>query len=318
MIFYTNTDNLEEKLDKMDTDCISLYIYDKEKDMDISSIIYRNIHKINNISIIIPESGNYLDPLYKMIAFDRYLKKEEVSFDFGEMTNTVLSKMLDTLTLEDATVKPDTLEEKTDFSEYMPKPQMEETPEEKEVPEKSVEAENPEPKKKKEYTTYSTDFKKALVKEWVQKGRPNKRQFSMSKNIGAMTFGNWVKRYESEVQVEEDQLQSMDMSDISYYDENGYQIPYYYDIDLHEELLQEIKKQGISLEQMEVCVIEKIALTCGKKVLYDDTFTYEDVSYEDFFNHIMKYEISERIKNNLPENVIRTIFLIRERFINKR
>lgn len=177
----------------------------------------------------------------------------------------------------------------------------------------------PDRKPKRKVNKYSEDFKKQTVGKWMQLNKPSIAAFVKEYGVSESTFRGWVSIYMDKVEKKLTPV-IIDTSRISYYEdeESGDMIPYLYDAMLHDVLYQKIIMQGIFLEQMEVCAIEELAITFAREIISEDNCIYHPCTYKEFYEYMMGFSISERVKNNLPVNIIKTIFHIREQHLKKK
>lgn len=164
---------------------------------------------------------------------------------------------------------------------------------------------------KKHANHYSDAFKRKMVNRWVEQKRPQIAPFARRYGINPKTFSEWVKKWNME-NVIIPCILHVNKDDLSYYESEGVSIPYYYSIDFHEQLYETIVNHGIFLEPEEICAIENIVLSFGRKKISEDNCIYEERSHKQFMEYMQKYAISERIKDILPPPVISDIWQLRE------
>lgn len=170
---------------------------------------------------------------------------------------------------------------------------------------------NPGKHPKKHAAKYDDQYKDRLVEQWISKKKPPKSSFAKQNGISPSAFSDWIKKWEQKNKIIP-QIFHVDEDSISYYDNNGAPVPYYFSIDFHSQLHELVNGYNLNLTDMEICVLENILLSYGQIPVSEDNCTYEQHTQEEFIDYMHHYTLSDRIKTHLPDSVLADLWKIRE------
>lgn len=174
---------------------------------------------------------------------------------------------------------------------------------------------NPGKHPKKHAAKYDEKYKEQLITQWISQKRPPKSSFAKQNGISPSAFSDWIKKWEQKTTIIP-QIFLIDEDSISYYNDNGNPVPYYFSMDFHSQLRESVEGYNLNLTDMELCVLENLLLSYGQIPVSEDNCTYEPHTQTEFIDYMHHYTLSERMKTHLPDVVLSDLWKIREHAID--